>query len=123
MTHGSSVTFTDKLSGVAATVVSAANPPSVASTKRADVARLRHSEPAFSLRSVQPVSLPAGKAVVVTFRRNSAPNAVTGKRYRDEVQEYLIWKNGHELRFDLFGVVGADNVDAYRTMSRSVRLS
>lgn len=122
-TRGSSVTFTDKLSGVSAAVVNAAKPPTVSSVKSSDIPRLQHSQAAFSLSSVQSVSLPAGTAVMITFRRNSAPNSVTGQTYRDEVQEYLIWKNGHELRFDLFGVVGADNVDAYRTMSRSVQLS
>jgi len=39
------------------------------------------------------------------------------------VREYLVWRGGRDVRFDLFGPVGADNVDAYRTMSESLRLS
>lgn len=119
----SAVRFTDKLNGVAAVVVSAPNPPTVASARRDDVPRLRSSVPAFELRSVSSVTLPVGPAVLIVFRRNSDPDPVTGRQYRDEVREYLVWRSGREVRFDLFGPVGADNVDAYRTMSTSLRLA
>jgi hypothetical protein len=121
--HGATVRFTDKLNGVAATVVPSSQAPSVASAKRDDVPRLRSTMPAFELRSVSSVTLPGGPAVLIVFRRNSDPDPVTGRQYRDEVREFLLWRNGSELRFDLFGPVGADNVDAYRTMSNSLRLS
>jgi hypothetical protein len=120
---GTDVRFTDKLNGVAATVVSASQPPTVASARRDDVPRLRSTVPAFELRSVSSVTLPGGLAVVIVFRRNSDPDPVTGRQYRDEVREFLLWHTGRELRFDLFGPVGADNVDAYRTMSNSLRLT
>ena len=121
--HGSSVQFTDKLNGASAEVVSAASAPTVASARRDDVPRLRSSVPAFELRSVAAVTLAGGRAVLIVFRRNSNPDPVTGRQYRDEVQEFLLWKNGREIRFDLFGPVGADNVDAYRTMSNSLRFA
>jgi len=121
--RGLDVRFTDKLNGVAATVVSAGQPPTTASARRDDVPRLRASVTAFELRSVSSVTLPAGAAVLIVFRRNSDPDPVTGRQYRDEVREYLVWRAGREVRFDLFGPVGADNVDAYRTMSDSLRLS
>jgi hypothetical protein len=121
--HGTAVQFTDKLNGVAATVVSASQAPSAASAKRVDVPRLRSSVPAFQLRSVSSVTLSGGPAVLIVFRRNSNPDPVTGRQYRDEVREFLVWRHGREVRFDLFGPVGADNVDAYRTMSNSLRLS
>jgi hypothetical protein len=121
--HGTSVRFTDKLNGVATQVVTAHAAPSVAGARRDDVPRLRSSVPAFQLRSVSAVTLPGGDSVLIVFRRNSDPNPVTGRQYRDEVLEYLLWRGGHEIRFDLFGPVGADNVDAYRTMSDSLRLS
>jgi hypothetical protein len=120
---GTAVRFTDKLNGVAAAVVSASQPPTVASARRDDVPRLRSSVPAFELRSVSSVTLPGGPAVLIVFRRNSDPDPVTGRQYRDEVREFLLWRGGREVRFDLFGPVGADNVDAYRTMSNSLRLS
>jgi len=121
--HGVSVTFTDKLNGVSATVVASSRPPTVASARRTDVPRLRRTVPAFELRSVSSISLPAGRAILIVFRRNSNPDPVTGRQYRDEVREYLVWRGGRDVRFDLFGPVGADNVDAYRTMSESLRLS
>ena len=58
----------------------------------------------------------------IVFRRNSAPNQVTGKVYRDEVEEYVVFAHNRLVRMDLYGPVGADNVDAYRTMSQSLRL-
>ena len=67
------------------------------------------------------LTLPGGKGIHIVFRRNSDPNAVTGKVYRDEVEEYDVFAAGHLVRLDLFGPVGADNVDAYRTMSQSLR--
>jgi hypothetical protein len=121
--RGTSVRFTDKLNGVAADVVSATHAPTVASARREDVPRLRSSVPAFQLRSVSQVNLPGGHAVLIVFRRNSDPDPVTGRQYRDEVNEYLFWHAGRVLRLDLFGPVGADNVDAYRTMSTSTRFS
>jgi hypothetical protein len=56
------------------------------------------------------------------FRRNSDADPVTGKVYRDEVQEYVVFRSGRLVRMDLYGPVGADNVDAYRTMSQSLRI-
>jgi hypothetical protein len=121
--HGASVRFSDKLNGVTASVVAARQAPTIASAKHDDVPRLRSSVPAFELRSVSSVTLPGGPAVLIVFRRNSDPDAVTGRQYRDEVREFLLWHSGREIRFDLFGPVGADNVDAYRTMSNSLRLT
>jgi hypothetical protein len=121
--RGPNVRFTDKLNGVNAAAVAASQAPTVASARRDDVPRLRSSVPAFDLRSVSAVTLPGGPAVLIVFRGNSDPDPVTGREYRDEVREYLLWHSGREVRFDLFGPVGADNVDAYRTMSNSLRLS
>jgi hypothetical protein len=122
VTHNTSVSFTDKLNGVAVAVTHAKSAPTVGSAKSVDVPRLQNSVPAFELRSVSAVTPPAGTAVLIVFRRNSDPDPVTGRRYRDEVNEYLVWHNGREVRFDLYGPVGADNVDAYRTMSQSLRV-
>jgi hypothetical protein len=121
--HGTSVRFTDKLNGVDATLVAAKQAPTTTSARAHDVPQLRSSVPAFHLRSISSVTLPGGHAVLIVFDRNSAPDPVTGRQYRDEVQRYLLWRAGRELRFDLYGPVGADNVDAYRTMSDSLRLT
>jgi hypothetical protein len=119
---GAQVTFTDKLNGAAAQSAPAPSAPTLASARTIDVPRLARSVPAFHLRSMNAVSLPGGRAVRIVFRRNSDPDPVTGKVYRDEVEEYLVFRAGRVVRLDLFGPVGADNVDAYRTMSRSLRI-
>jgi hypothetical protein len=119
---GSGVQFTDKLNGVNVESLAASKPRTVRSAKAADVPRLKASVPAFELRGVNAISLPGGSGVRIVFRRNSDSNAVTGKIYRDEVEEFLVFKSGRLVRMDLYGPVGADNVDAYRVMSRSLRI-
>jgi hypothetical protein len=118
---GQTVTFTDKLNGVIVTARPGATAPTVATAKRGDVARLKAAVPAFQLKSVEAVKLPAGAGVHIVFRRNSDADPVTGKVYRDEVEEYVVLAGHQLLQMDLFGPVGADNVDAYRTMSQSLR--
>jgi hypothetical protein len=121
--HGVNALFTDKLNGVQATSFAASSAPTEQSAHSQDVPRLQHSVPAFELRSIKAVTLPAGTGVLIVYRRNSNPDPVTGRQYRDEVQEYEVYRNGHEVRLDLFGPVGADNVDAYRTMSQGMRIT
>jgi len=121
--NGASVTFTDKLNGVSASIATASSPPTVASANSTDVAQLRSTQAAFELRRVTAAHLPAGPAVLIVFRRNSAPDPVTGKVFRDEVNRYEIYANGHLLILDLYGAVGSDNVDPYTKISQSLRLS
>ncbi len=119
---GVGVRFTDKLNGVMVTSRKATSAPTVSSARTHDVPRLKSSVPAFELRGITAVTVPGGKGVRIVFRRNSDPDPVTGKAYRDEVQEYLVFSAGRLVQMDLFGPVGADNVDAYRTMSQSLRI-
>jgi hypothetical protein len=114
--------FTDKLNGVSVSVSPATSPPTEASARSRDVPGLTGSAPAFQLVKISPVSLPAGSGVLIVFLRNSEPDPVTGRAYRDEVQEYEVFAQGKLVRMDLYGPVGADNVDAYRTMSTSLRI-
>jgi hypothetical protein len=119
---GTAVNFTDKLNGVTVDSAAATSAPTVASARSTDLARLQQSVPAFHLSNVTAVSLPGGTGVRIVFRRNSDADPVTGKVYRDEVEEYLVFGSGRLVRMDLYGPVGADNVDAYRTMSQSLRI-
>lgn len=122
-TRGARVTFTDKLNGVQVMPGVATNPPTVESAKQQDVPELSRSQAAFELRNVTAVNEPAGAGVRIVYRRNSAPDPVTGRQYRDEVERYEIVAGGREVVMELFGPVGADNVDAYRTMITSLKLS
>jgi hypothetical protein len=121
-TRASTVTFTDKLNGVRVTTGTATAAPTVATAKERDVPLLARTQPAFELRSVGAVTEPAGTGVRIVYRRNSAPDVVTGRQYRDEVERYELVSGGREVIMELFGPVGADNVDAYRTMITSLRL-
>ena len=76
--RGTTVRFSDKLNGISASAGAVSGPPSVA-TAHTEVGVLRTSEPAFELRSIAPARLPGGTGVLIVFRRNSAPDAVTGK--------------------------------------------
>ena len=119
---GAHVRFTDKLNGVTVDSHRASRAPTVASARSTEIPLLQSSVPAFQLMGISTVSVPGGQGVHIVFRRNSAPDPVTGKVYRDEVEEYLVFSSGRLVRMDLYGPVGADNVDAYRTMSQSLRI-
>ena len=120
-TQGSTVTFTDKLNGVQVMTGAATTPPTVASAKQEDIPNLESTQAPFELRDVTAVSGLAGAGVRIVYRRNSAPDPVTGRQYRDEVERYELVAGGREVIVELFGPVGADNVDAYRTMITSLR--
>lgn len=122
-THTSTVTFTDKLNGVLVITGTATTAPTVASANQTDVPALKSSQAAFELRAVKAVTVPGGQGVRIVYRRNSAPDPVTGRQYRDEVERYEIVSGGREVVMELFGPVGADNVDAYKTMIDSLKLS
>lgn len=119
---GTEVRFTDKLNGVTVESVKAGAAPTVARARSSLIPQIKSSVPAFQLRGVSAVTLPAGKGVHIVFRRNSDPDQVTGKVFRDEVEEYAVYSAGRLVRMDLYGPVGADNVDAYRTMSQSLAI-
>ena len=122
LTSGSSATFTDKLNGVFVSPGTGSTAPTVPDATQREVPTLTRTQPAFALRSVAAVTEPGGSGVLIVYRRNSAPDPVTGRQYRDEVQRYELFSNGRTVVMELFGPVGADNVDAYRTMVRSLRL-
>lgn len=120
--QGARVQFTDKLNGVVVDSTTPAQATTVATARSTEVPRLKAAVAAFELRAIGTATVPAGKAVRITFRQNSAADPVTGKVYRDEVQEYLVFSAGRLVRMSLFGPVGADNVDAYATMSQSLTI-
>lgn len=119
--QSTSVSFTDKYNGAAASVEPTAAPLSPATAQATEVPKLQATEPAFALNSIAPVTLPAGPGVLIVYRRNSAPDPVTGRSVRQEVHRYVIFGNGQAVALDLFGAVGADNVDPYAKMSQSLR--
>lgn len=122
-TRGATVTFTDKLNGVQAMPGTATTAPTAARAQQHDIPQLRRSQAAFELRGISAVTEPAGRGVRIVYRRNSAPDAVTGRQYRDEVERYELVSGSRAVVVELYGPVGSDNVDAYRTMITSLRLT
>ena len=59
--------------------------------------------------------------MLAEYRINSSANPVTGKEYRLDVQRYTLWHKGTRMDLTLLSPVGADNVDPWRIVSRSVR--
>jgi hypothetical protein len=117
---GHEVTFTDKLNTISAAWFPASPSPTVASAKLNDVAQLKHTQRAFRLGEVRSVTLPNGKAVLITYQANSDPNPVTGKQYRLDVERFLFSRGGTEVALTLSSPVGADNVDPWRIVSESL---
>ncbi len=119
---GATVRYTDKLNGVEVGSGSSTAAVTPATANQVDIPALRKSQPAFELRSVSAVQIPAGRSVRIVYRRNSAADPVTGRRYRDEVERYEVVAGHRKVVVEMFGPVGADNVDAYRTMIQSLRI-
>ena len=122
-TKGSSVTFTDKLNGVQGHPGTLTAAPTVDAAKQRDMPALTRSQAAFELRGVTAVTEPGGSGVRIVYRRNSAPDLVTGRQYRDEVERYELVSHGREVIVELYGPVGSDNVDAYKTMITSLKIA
>jgi len=118
---GSTATFTSNLNAVTVEGRTATGPLSPASVKARDVATLKRTLSAFKLQSVAPVKRAGQTAIRIRYLAKSKPNAVTGKALTDAVELYLFTHNGKEAALTLSGPNGADNVDAWRTMSNSVR--
>ena len=116
------VRFSDKLNSVTLTTSTGA-PPTVAGTQSKVVPALVASRGAVQIMSLGTATLPAGRAVRLTWRVNSAPDPVTSRVYRDEVVTYLVGVSNRVVRMDLSGAVGSDNVDPYRTISDSLKVA
>jgi hypothetical protein len=117
--NSGTTSFTDKFNSVQLQVTPAAQAPTVASAQQNEVPALQASSANFQLDGVKTVSRKGGSAVLITYRVDSAPNAVTGKVLSLAVERYEFWQNGKEAVVTLSGPVGADNVDPWRTLTDS----
>jgi hypothetical protein len=99
----------------------AASAPTVSSARSNEVPPLQQSlgSRAFQLVSVTKASLKAGPAILITYRVNSKPNAVTGKSIREQTVRYELFRNGEEAVFGLTSTVNQDTVDFYNHVKDS----
>lgn len=119
--NGGTAAFTDKLNRIEIVSGSAATAPTPQSVQSAVVPVLQQQVPAFQLGKATVVSRPAGQAVLVTYRGDSAPDAVTGKVVHDAFERYSFFQGGQQVDLTLSGPVGADNVDPWRIVTDSFR--
>jgi hypothetical protein len=117
--EGPNVTFSDKLHTFTVEVTCAAAAPTVDSANRVDVPALAQKEPAFALVGIKSIDLPAGPAVLIQYQTNSAPDEVTGKQIRLDVDRYELFKDGKLAAISLRVPAGSDNVDVSNMVSRS----
>jgi hypothetical protein len=119
--QGANVQFADKLHTFSVSISCASTAPTVASatTETQPGGSLQVATPAFELVGIEAVQLPAGPAIHITYRGNSAPDDVTGKQHRVDIDRYELFHNGHLAAITLTTPAGSDNVDVARHVSES----
>ena len=113
------VSFTDKLNTVTVQELTGRPQPTPDSVRTGELADAVASAPNGAAGTVEQVTLPAGPAVHSTYSADSAPDPLTGRTVRDDVELYVFWKDGTEALLTLSGPHGADNVDPWKTLSTS----
>jgi hypothetical protein len=118
---GNRLSFTSNLNSVTVEGGKPAGALTVAAVKSTAIPQLASALKRFKLRSVDLVRRGGQPAVRIRFYALAPANAVTGKAITDEAERYLYVRNGKEAIVTLAGPKGADNVDAWRTMSNSLQ--
>ncbi len=118
--NGTDVQFVSKFDGLSVNVVPVSAAPTASANDPA-VAALVQAGRAVTVQNVKTVTLPAGKAVLVTSTANSAPDPVTNKQVRLEQNTYIFFNNGKEAMLNLWAPQGADNVDQWNHIAQSFR--
>jgi hypothetical protein len=116
---GSNVTFDNKLQSIRVEVTSAAAAATVDTVGANEVPQLKQQTQAFGQVDLKPVTLAGGSAVLLRYRANSAPDSVTGKTTRVEIDRYEFFKNGKLAALSLSAPAGSDNVDVWNQISGS----
>lgn len=118
---GTDVAFVAKLHRFTVEITCAGAAPTVETAKSVDAAALAQRVAAFELVEVTTVDLPAGPAVLIRYRMNSAPDDVTGKQIRLDVDRYELFKDGRLAAISLAVPAGTDNVDVSKQVAGSFR--
>jgi hypothetical protein len=114
------VSFTDKLNTVTVQQRSGRPQPTTASVQASELADISAHRSHVVPGAVEARSLPAGDAVHAAYSADSVADPVTGRVVTDDVELYVFWRNGEEVLLTLSGPHGADDVDAWHTVSSSV---
>jgi hypothetical protein len=114
---GDAVTFTDKFNSIKVELVAAPQAPTAATAQSTEVPKIAAATRCFEAGKVSTVTRKAGPAVLITYRADSPPDAVTGKIVRQDAERYEFWKPGLEAVITLSAPVGSDNVDPWKTVT------
>ena len=118
---GKQVAFTSNLNSVTIAGRPATGALTVGSVKQSELPALARTLKNFKLVSVTTITRSGERAVRIRYIARGKANPVTGKAPLDDAERYLFVHNGKEAVVTLAGPKGADNVDAWRTISDSVR--
>lgn len=118
---GTNVTFSDKLHAFSVSIYcsDAAPTDATAQAEAQPGGSLQAAMPGFELVAISDIQLPVGKAVRITYRADSAPDDVTGKQHRIDVDRYELFHNGTVAVISLVSPAGSDNMDVFRHVSES----
>jgi hypothetical protein len=119
--NGPNVQFADKLHVFSVDLGCWSGPLTVDTVQANQIPALAAQIPAFGLVDVQAVTLPAGDVILIQYRTNSEPDAVTGKQHRLDVDRYELVSNSRLVSISLAAPAGSDNVDVSRLVSESFR--
>jgi hypothetical protein len=119
VTHGPTVTLSDKYNAISVQIGAAAKAPTVRSVTATEIPRLRSATPGFRAARVTSLVRPAGRVVLVRYEARSPRDAVTGRTIVNDVERYEYWKSGRLAIVTLQAPHGSDNVDAWRTVTTS----
>ena len=118
---GKQVTFTSNLNSVTIAGRPAQGALTTQGVKQSELPALARTLKNFKLVSVTTIARSRQTAVRIRYIARGQANPVTGKAPLDGAERYLFIHNGKEAVVTLAGPKGADNVDAWRTISDSVR--
>jgi hypothetical protein len=116
---GGTARFTDKFNSIVVETSPAATAPTVATAQQSEVPHLTSVVPCFGGAKVSSVTRHSGPAVLITYQADSAPDPVTAKTVRQDVERYEFWKAGNEVAVTLSSPTGSDNVDPWRKITDS----
>lgn len=118
---GRATVFSDKFNSVRIDRSPVNKAPTVQSVRSVDLPAIQHSAKNVTVGKASTVKRSGGTAVLATYRADSAPDQVTGKSVRQDVQRYVFYRNGNQVVLTLSGAVGADNVDPWHIVTDSFR--
>ncbi len=120
-TQSGTISFTDKLNTIRVGTEKLPAPPTVASVRGDELSAIAKGAKHFRAGRVENVTRRIGRGVMATYEMESAPDAVTGKARRLDVERYEFWRKGKALVLVLSAPHGADNVDPWRIVSSSLQ--